>query len=127
MVKKIKILLSKVGLDAHDRGIRVLEKAFRDAGMEVIVNPFGQRPEYIVKTAIEEDVNVIGISIHSATHNEYLPEIVKLLKNEKSDIPVIVGGIIPEEDVSNLKKAGIKEIFKPGESLDRIIEFIKSL
>ena len=127
MTEKIRILLSKVGLDAHDRGIRVLEKAFRDAGMEVIVNPFGQRPEDIVKTAIEEDVDVIGISIHSATHNVYLPEIVKLLKKEKSDIPLIAGGIIPEKDANHLKKAGVREVFKPGENLDRIIAYIKGL
>ncbi len=127
MKEKIRILLSKVGLDAHDRGIRVLERAFRDAGMEVIVNPFGQKPEDIVKTAIEEDVDVIGISIHSATHNVYLPEIVKLLKKEKAGIPVIAGGIIPENDAASLKKAGVKEIFKPGENLDRIIKFINSL
>ena len=127
MVEKIRILLSKVGLDAHDRGLRVLEKAFRDAGMEVIVNPFGQKPEDIVKTAIEEDVDVIGISIHSATHNVYLPEIISLLRKQKSDIPVIAGGIIPEDDIKKLKKAGVGEIFKPGENLDRIINFIKNL
>ncbi|HLC59793.1 MAG TPA: cobalamin-dependent protein [archaeon] len=127
MDRKIRILLSKVGLDAHDRGIHVLEDALRDAGMEVIVNTFGQKPEDIVKIAIEKNVDVIGISIHSATHNVYLPEIVKLLKKENADIPVIVGGVIPDEDAARLKKTGVKEIFKPGESLDIIIEFIKKL
>src|SRR3989344_5932126 len=127
MDRKIRILLSKVGLDAHDRGIHVLEDALRDAGMEVIVNTFGQKPEDIVKIAIEKNVDVIGISIHSATHNVYLPEIVKLLKKENADIPVIVGGVTPDEDAARLKKTGVKEIFKPGESLDIIIEFIKKL
>ena len=79
------------------------------------------------KIEIEKNVDVIGISIHSATHNVYLPEIVKLLKKENADIPVIVGGVIPDEDAARLKKTGVKEIFKPGESLDIIIEFIKKL
>jgi len=125
MDRKIRILLSKVGLDAHDRGIHVLEEALHDAGMDVIVNSLGEKPEDIVRIAIEKDVDVIGISIHSATHNVYLPKIVKLLKKENKDIPVIVGGIIPDEDAEKLKKAGVREIFKPGESLEKIIDFIK--
>ncbi len=122
----IRVLVGKVGLDGHDRGAKVVAQALRNAGMEVIYTGLRQTPETIVETALQEDVHVIGISMLSGAHNELLPEIPKLLKeNNAEDVIVVAGGIIPKEDIPPLKKAGIAEIFTPGVSTQDIVEFIK--
>ena len=122
----IRVLVAKPGLDGHDRGAKVIARALRDAGMEVIYTGLRQTPEQIVETAIQEDVNVIGLSILSGAHMHLFPKLMKLLKErEAADIIVIAGGIIPGEDIVELKKIGIKEIFTPGTDTNRIIEFIK--
>ncbi len=124
----IRVLVAKPGLDGHDRGAKVIAHALRDAGMEVIYTGLHQTPEMIVNAAVQEDVDVICISILSGAHNRVFPEILKLLKEKKAqDIPVVGGGVIPEEDVIELKKAGVREIFTPGSPLGDITEYIKKL
>ncbi|HBY56624.1 MAG TPA: methylmalonyl-CoA mutase [Candidatus Atribacteria bacterium] len=124
--KKIRVLVAKPGLDGHDRGAKVVARALRDAGMEVIYTGLRQTPRQIVETAIQEDVNVIGLSILSGAHTHLFPEIMRLLKENKAeDIIVIAGGVIPEEDIPELKKVGIAEIFTPGTDTRDIINFIK--
>jgi len=124
--KKIRVLVAKPGLDGHDRGAKVVARALRDAGMEVIYTGLRQTPRQIVETAIQEDVNVIGLSILSGAHTHLFPEIMRLLKENKvEDIVVIAGGVIPEEDIPELKKVGIAEIFTPGTDTRDIINFIK--
>ncbi len=124
----IRVLVAKPGLDGHDRGAKVIAHALRDAGMEVIYTGLHQTPEMIVNSAVQEDVDVICISILSGAHNRVFPDILKLLKDKKaSDIPVVGGGVIPDEDAIALKKLGVKEIFTPGASLAHITEFIKKL
>lgn len=124
---KIRILVAKPGLDGHDRGAKVIARALRDAGMEVIYTGLRQTAEQIVYTAIQEDVNVIGLSILSGAHMYIFPKIMKLLEeNDANDIMVIAGGIIPLEDITELKKIGIKEIFTPGTDTNTIIEYIKN-
>ena len=123
----IRVLIAKPGLDGHDRGAKVIARALRDAGMEVIYTGLRQTPEQIVETAIQEDVNVIGLSILSGAHMHLFPKIIRLLtERDAEDIIVIAGGIIPEEDIAELKKFGIKEIFTPGTNTNKIIEFIKA-
>ncbi len=124
---KIRVLIAKPGLDGHDRGAKVIARALRDAGMEVIYTGLRQTPEQIVESAIQEDVNVIGLSILSGAHMYLFPKIIKLLEDKKAtDILVIAGGIIPPEDIAELKKMGIKEIFTPGTDTKEIVEFIKT-
>ncbi|MDD3538649.1 MAG: cobalamin B12-binding domain-containing protein [Candidatus Caldatribacteriota bacterium] len=124
---RIRVLIAKPGLDGHDRGAKVIARALRDAGMEVIYTGLRQTPEQIVESAIQEDVNVIGLSILSGAHMYLFPKIIKLLKDKKAtDILVIAGGIIPPEDIAELKKMGIKEIFTPGTDTKEIVEFIKT-
>lgn len=124
--KKIRILIAKPGLDGHDRGAKVVARALRDAGMEVIYTGLRQTPEQIVETAIQEDVDVIGLSILSGAHTHLFPKVMELLKeNDIKDIIVMGGGVIPEEDIPELKKAGIAEIFTPGTDTLDIIKFIK--
>ena len=124
--KKIRVLIAKPGLDGHDRGAKVVARALRDAGMEVIYTGLRQTPEQIVETAIQEDVDVIGLSILSGAHTHLFPKIMELLKeNDIKDIIVMGGGVIPEEDIPELKKAGIAEIFTPGTDTRDIIKFIK--
>ncbi len=124
--KKIRVLIAKPGLDGHDRGAKVVARALRDAGMEVIYTGLRQTPEQIVETAIQEDVNVIGLSILSGAHTYLFPKVMELLKdNNIEDIVVMGGGVIPEEDIHELKKAGIAEIFTPGTDTRDIIKFIK--
>ncbi|MEM1537725.1 MAG: cobalamin B12-binding domain-containing protein [Candidatus Nezhaarchaeales archaeon] len=123
--KRIKVLIAKPGLDGHDRGAKVIARALRDSGMEVVYTGLHQTPEQIVKTAIQEDVDVIGLSILSGAHMTLLPKVMRLLKDEGvNDVVVVAGGIIPEEDVPELKKAGIAECFGPGTPLKTIIDFI---
>ncbi|MBW2341342.1 MAG: cobalamin B12-binding domain-containing protein [Deltaproteobacteria bacterium] len=125
--RKIRVLATKPGLDGHDRGIKVIASAMMDAGMEVIYTGLRQSPEQIVETAIQEDVDVIALSILSGAHDFLFPRIMELLKERGVDnVLVIGGGIIPEEDVPGLKKIGIAEIFGPGTYTDDIVTFIKS-
>lgn len=125
MAKRIKVLVAKPGLDGHDRGARVVARALRDAGMEVLYTGIRQTPEQIVATAIQEDVDAVGLSCLSGAHNNLFPKVVKLLQEKGAeDILVFGGGIIPDGDIAGLKKAGIKEIFRPGSSTDETIQFI---
>ncbi len=124
----IRVLIAKPGLDGHDRGAKVLTAALRDAGMEVIYTGLHQTPEMIINSAIQEDVDVICVSILSGAHNQVFPEILKGLKAKgAAEIPVLGGGIIPEEDIEALKKQGVKELFTSGTPLSTITEFIKAL
>jgi methylmalonyl-CoA mutase C-terminal domain/subunit len=123
----IRVLVAKPGLDGHDRGAKVIARALRDAGMEVIYTGLRQTPEMIVNAALQEDVQVIGLSILSGAHNAIVPRIMQLLhEKEMTNAVVIAGGIIPDEDAAELKKLGVAEIFQPGSSLDRIVEFIRA-
>ncbi|HOF03870.1 MAG TPA: cobalamin B12-binding domain-containing protein [Atribacterota bacterium] len=124
---RIRVLVAKPGLDGHDRGAKVIARALRDAGMEVIYTGLRQTPEQIAETAIQEDVNVIGLSILSGAHMHLFPKILKLLaERDASDILVIAGGIFPREDIVELKKIGIKEIFTPGTDTNEIVKFIRA-
>ena len=123
--KKIRVLIAKPGLDGHDRGAKVIARALRDAGMEVIYSGLRQTPEQIVETALQEDVSVIGLSILSGAHTHLFPRIMEILKEENiDDIVVIGGGVIPEEDIPGLKKIGISAIFTPGSDTRDIVKFI---
>ena len=123
--RKIRVLIAKPGLDSHDRGAKVVARALRDAGMEVIYTGLRQTPEQIVETALQEDVDVIGLSILSGAHKVLFPRIMKLLKQKGlTDVMVFAGGIIPEEDIPKLKKLGIKGIFGPGTPTETIIQFM---
>lgn len=125
--RKIRILVAKPGLDGHDRGARVIARAYRDAGFEVVYTGLHQTPEQIVAAALQEDVDLIGLSCLSGAHMYLFKRVLELLKENKADdIVVIVGGIIPEEDIPKLKKLGIKEIFLPGTSLDNIVEWVRN-
>jgi len=124
--KKIRVLVAKPGLDSHDRGAKVVARALRDAGMEVIYTGLRQTPEQIVETALQEDVDVLGLSILSGAHMTLFPRIIELMKQKQlNDVLVFAGGIIPEEDVEPLKKLGIKEIFGPGTPTEAVINFVK--
>jgi len=123
---KIRVLIAKLGLDGHDRGAKVIARALRDAGMEVVYSGIRQTPETIVATAVQEDVDVVGLSILSGAHLELFPIVMEGLKNEgKGDTLVLAGGIIPEVDVSAMKQIGIREVFGPGTSTSDIIEYIE--
>ncbi|SHH14974.1 cobalamin B12-binding domain-containing protein [Thermosipho atlanticus] len=128
MKKKIRVLIAKPGLDGHDRGAKVVAKALRDAGMEVIYTGLRQTPEQIVRSAIQEDVDLIGLSILSGAHMNICEKLLKFMKeNGIEDVPVFVGGIIPPDDVETLKKMGIKEVFGPGTPLSTIVEKIRKI
>lgn len=126
--RKIRVLIAKPGLDGHDRGARVIARALRDAGMEVIYTGLHQTPEQIVEAAIQEDVDVVGLSILSGAHMTLIPMVTQLLRERGAgDITVIAGGIIPEKDIKTLKEGGwVKEIFTPGTPLDDIVEWIRA-
>jgi methylmalonyl-CoA mutase C-terminal domain/subunit len=125
--QKIRVLVAKPGLDGHDRGAKVIARALRDAGMEVIYTGLRQTPEMIVSAALQEDVHVIGLSILSGAHNVIVPRVMELLRqNKMDDVLVIVGGIIPDQDEDALKRAGVASIARPGTPLDDIVQFIRS-
>ena len=124
--KKIRVLIAKPGLDGHDRGAKVIARALRDAGMEVIYTGLRQTPEMIASAAVQEDVDVIGLSILSGAHNALCPRLMELLREKgMNDVTVLIGGIIPEADIPSLKKAGIAEVFLPGTSTQDIVDFIR--
>ena len=124
--KKIRVLVAKPGLDGHDRGAKVIARALRDAGMEVIYTGLRQTPEMVVNAALQEDVDVIGLSILSGAHNAIIPRVMDLLReNKMDDVLVIVGGIIPDQDIPGLKQAGVAGIFLPGTPMDEIVIFIR--
>lgn len=126
MERPIRVLIAKPGLDGHDRGAKVIARALRDSGMEVIYSGLRQTPEQIVAAAIQEDVDVIGLSILSGAHNVLFPEILELLKKRGGeDILVLAGGIIPDKDIAPLKALGIREIFLPGTPTQTLVEFIQ--
>ena len=122
----IRVLVAKPGLDGHDRGAKVIARALRDAGMEVIYTGLRQTPEMIVNSALQEDVQVIGLSILSGAHNSIVPRILELLREkEMTDVRVIVGGIIPDEDAMELEHQGVLKVFQPGSSLDDIVATVR--
>ena len=126
--KKLRVLIGKLGLDGHDRGSKIIAKALRDAGMEVIYTGLRKTPQDITRIAIEEDVDIIGISLLSGAHETLLPELCQLLKeNDAGDIAVVAGGIIPKDDIPVLKQAGVKAVFGPGDTTKKIIKYIKSI
>jgi methylmalonyl-CoA mutase, C-terminal domain len=125
--QKIRVLVAKPGLDGHDRGAKVIARALRDAGMEVIYTGLRQTAEMIVNASLQEDVNVIGLSILSGAHNAIVPRVTDLLKkNNAEDILVLVGGIIPNVDIEFLKKSGVAAVFQPGTPMDDIVQFIRA-
>jgi methylmalonyl-CoA mutase C-terminal domain/subunit len=124
--RPIRVLVGKPGLDGHDRGAKVIARALRDAGMEVIYTGLRQTPEMIASAAVQEDVDVVGLSILSGAHNTLCPRLMELLRAQgMNDVTVLVGGIIPEQDIPGLKQAGIAEVFLPGSSTQDIVEFIR--
>ncbi len=124
--RKIRVLVAKPGLDGHDRGAKIIARALRDAGMEVIYTGLRQTPEMIAAAALQEDVDAVGISILSGAHNTLCPRIVNLLReNGMDDTLVLVGGIVPQEDIQPLKEKGVSEIFLPGTSTEDIVTFIR--
>ena len=124
--RKIRVLVAKPGLDGHDRGAKVIARALRDAGMEVIYTGLRQTPEMIVSASLQEDVDVIGLSILSGAHNAIVPRVMDLLKNQMDDVLVVIGGIIPDQDVEGLKQQGVAAVFQPGTPMDSIIDFIRA-
>ncbi len=127
MNKPIRVLVAKPGLDGHDRGAKVIARALRDAGMEVIYTGLRQTPEMIVNAALQEDAQVIGLSILSGAHNAIVPRVMELLREkDMTDVLVVVGGIVPDQDAAALKAQGVAGVFQTGASLDGIVEFIRS-
>jgi len=125
-VKPVRILMAKVGLDGHDRGIKVVARALRDAGYEVIYTGLRQTPEMVVDAAVQEDAQVIGLSLHSGAHMTLFPAVVNELKKKNAtDIIVFGGGIIPDDDIEELKKQGVAELFTPGTPLQEIVEWLR--
>jgi methylmalonyl-CoA mutase C-terminal domain/subunit len=123
--RKIRVLVAKPGLDGHDRGAKVIARALRDAGMEVIYTGLRQTPEMIVEAALQEDVNVVGLSILSGAHMALVPRVMELLgENNMNDVVVVLGGIIPDEDISPLKELGVQAIFGPGSNTEDIVKLI---
>ena len=126
--RPIRVLIAKPGLDGHDRGAKVIARALRDAGMEVIYSGLRQTPDQIAAAAVQEDVDVVGLSILSGAHNVLVPEVLAALKQRGGDeIAVVVGGIIPEKDIAPLREKGVKEIFLPGTSTGRTVDVIRGI
>ena len=126
MSHPIRVLVAKPGLDGHDRGAKIIARALRDAGMEVIYTGLRQTPEMIVNAALQEDVQVIGLSILSGAHNAIVPRVLQLLReNDMADVRLIVGGIVPDEDAEALKRQGVAAVFQPGASLESIVSYIR--
>ena len=124
--KQVRIVLAKVGLDGHDRGVKVVARALRDAGYEVIYTGLRQTPEMVVDAALQEDAQVIGLSLHSGAHMTLFPAVIEeLQKHEATDILVFGGGIIPDEDIAELKRQGVAEIFTPGTPLQDIVDWLQ--
>jgi len=124
---RIRVLVAKPGLDGHDRGAKVIARALRDAGMEVVYTGLRQTPEMIVNAALQEDVQVIGLSILSGAHNVIVPRVMELLRQKgMTDVVVILGGIVPDEDAAELKRQGVAAVFQPGAPLQDIVEFIRN-
>jgi methylmalonyl-CoA mutase C-terminal domain/subunit len=126
MNEKIRVIVAKPGLDGHDRGAKVIARAFRDAGFEVIYTGLRQTPEQIVNAALQEDADVVGLSVLSGAHMTLCPRITELMKKEGlNDVMVVVGGIIPDQDVPKLKECGVSEIFQPGASTQDIVDYVR--
>jgi methylmalonyl-CoA mutase C-terminal domain/subunit len=126
--RRIRVLIAKPGLDGHDRGAKVISRGLRDAGMEVIYTGIRQTPEQIAATAIQEGVDIVGLSCLSGAHDRLFPRVIEALKERNAgDIPVFGGGIIPVDDIPGLKKAGIREIFQPGTTIEDIVRFIEKI
>jgi methylmalonyl-CoA mutase C-terminal domain/subunit len=126
MNEKIRVIVAKPGLDGHDRGAKVIARAFRDAGFEVIYTGLRQTPEQIVNAALQEDADVVGLSVLSGAHMTLCPRIMELMKKEGlDDVLVLVGGIIPDQDITQLKEDGVAEVFQPGASTEEIIDYVK--
>jgi methylmalonyl-CoA mutase C-terminal domain/subunit len=126
-VRKLRLLVGKVGLDGHDRGAKIIARALRDAGVEIIYTGLHQTPEQVVSTAIQEDVDGIAVSILSGAHNYLFPRLIELLNEQGAgDIKVFGGGIIPDEDIAGLKEAGVLEIFTPGTSTQQVVAWVKA-
>jgi len=124
---RLRVLVAKPGLDGHDRGAKIIARALRDAGVEVIYTGLHQTPEMIAEAAIQEDVDAIGLSILSGAHNTLFPAIMRLMREKGGDeIAIFGGGIIPEEDIATLKQAGVREIFTPGATTDEIVEWVRT-
>ena len=124
--RPIRVLVAKPGLDGHDRGAKIIARALRDAGMEVIYTGLRQTPEMIVSAALQEDVDFIGLSILSGAHNAIVPRVMKLLaENGIHDVKVIVGGIVPDADIPRLREQGVSAVFQPGTSMEEIVRFIR--
>ena len=126
MSEKIRVVVAKPGLDGHDRGAKVIARAFRDAGFEVIYTGLRQTPEQVVSAALQEDADVVGLSVLSGAHMTLCPRIMELMKKERlGDVLVIVGGIVPDQDIAKLKECGIAEVFQPGASTAEIISYVR--
>ena len=121
----LRVLVAKVGLDGHDRGVKVVARILRDAGMEVIYTGLRQTPEMVVASAVDEDVDVIGLSMLSGAHLTLAPRVVQLLAEQGSDIPVVVGGIIPDRDIERLLELGVAKVLHPGASADEVAEAVR--
>lgn len=127
MDNRIRVLVAKPGLDGHDRGAKIIARALRDAGMEVVYTGLRQTPEMIVNAALQEDVQVIGLSILSGAHNAIVPRVLELLREKQmTDVLVVVGGTIPDEDAEKLKSGGVAAVYQPGASLEGIVNFIRA-
>lgn len=125
--RRIRVLVAKPGLDGHDRGAKIVARALRDAGMEVIYTGLRQTPEQIVNAALQEDVDAIGISILSGAHNTIVPRICDLMRaHGLGEVLLVVGGIVPDEDIAGLKQVGVSEVFQPGASTEEIVDFIRA-
>ncbi|MDX1388924.1 MAG: cobalamin B12-binding domain-containing protein [Acidobacteriota bacterium] len=125
--RRLKLLVGKIGLDGHDRGAKIIARALRDAGMEVVYTGLHQTPEMVANTAVQEDVDGVALSILSGAHNYLFPKLIELLKErDAGDIAVFGGGIVPDEDLSTLKEAGVLEIFTPGTTTEQVVDWVRS-